>query len=178
IRDARDPEAAARQLRAALPPSGAVVAQGDVLLPQIEWLETTSGSAGPHTHAVHADVFYVLEGTLELRLGDETVRVPAGSCVAAPPLLLHGFRNPGEEPVRYLNLHAPGVWARGRAHGLTPEQCDTFGTERASAGVRGTVSGPGDGDRMRSEHRLALAKAHLSELDVLEYLVDGEYEGA
>ncbi len=183
IRDAEDPEAAARALRSVLPPTDAVVVRGgEVLLPQIEWLFGTwapgQRPVAPHTHAAHTDLFYVLEGTMEFRLGDGTVRVPAGSCVAAPPLLVHGFRNPGDADAPFLNLHAPGVWARSRAHGLPPEDYDTFGQERASANARPSVSAPGDGDRLTKQHRLALVKAQHSHLDVLEYFVDGEYDGA
>ena len=106
------------------------------------------------------------------------MRVPAGSCVAAPPLLVHGFRNPGDAAAPLLNLHAPGVWARSRAHGLPPEQYDTFGPDRASAVPRPSVSAPGDGERLAKEHRLALVKAQHFERDLLEYFVDGEYDGA
>jgi thiamine-phosphate pyrophosphorylase len=179
LRDADDPERAARALRAALPPSHAVVSRGDdVLLPQIEWLFGENGKASPHTHAAHVDVFYLLEGSLELRLGDGTIRVPAGSCAAAPPLLVHGFRNPESADARYLNLHAPGVWARGKEHGLPPEEYDTFGVERGSRQARPIVTAPGDGDRLSKEHRLALARVQCPEVDVLEYVVDAEYDGA
>lgn len=170
IRDADDPEAAARALRAELPPSDAVVTAGDVLLPQLDWLRATGGSAAPHVHAEHADVFHVLGGTMELRAGDGTVRVPPGSTVAAPPLLVHGFRNPTGEELTYLNLHAPGGWARDRG--------DTFGVERADARVRPVVSAPGDGDRLSKPHRLALARVDLPELALLEYVVDADYDGA
>jgi mannose-6-phosphate isomerase-like protein (cupin superfamily) len=44
--------------------------------------------------------------------------------------------------------------------------------------VRGGVTGPGDGDRLRKEHRLALVRLLHSDLDVLEYFVDAEYDGA
>ena len=183
VRDAADPEAAARALRLALPASTAVVVRGEeVLLPQIDWLFGTwapgQRPVAPHTHAAHTDLFYVLDGTMEFRLGDGTVRVPAGSCVAAPPLLVHGFRNPGEGDARFLNLHAPGLWARGRAHGLSPDEFDTFGADRASSNSRPIVSAPGDGDRLAKAHRLALVKAQHPDLDVLEYVVDGEYDGA
>jgi thiamine-phosphate pyrophosphorylase len=184
IRDAPDPEAAARALRATLPPTDAIVAHGDkeIRLPQIDWLEwsLSPGELGarPHTHAAHTDAFFVLVGEIEMRLGDETVRLPAGSCVAAPPLLLHGFRNPGATEARYLNLHAPGGWASGRRR-LEPEAFDTFfGADASSTGVRGITTGPGDGDRLRKEHRLAQVKVQRPELDVLEYFVDGEYDGA
>jgi mannose-6-phosphate isomerase-like protein (cupin superfamily) len=161
-----------------------VLADGEteIRLPHIDWLELSlaPGETGarPHTHGAHTDVFYVVAGEIELRLGDETVRLPAGSCVAAPPLLVHGFRNPGAVEARYLNLHAPGGWASGRRL-LEPAAFDTFyGTERASTAARGIVSGPGDGDRLRAEHRLALVKVQHPDLDVLEYFVDGDYEGA
>jgi thiamine-phosphate pyrophosphorylase len=187
IRDANDPELAAKQLRATLPAGHATLTgPGEpvrALLPQLEVVETTlaAGATGarPHTHRVHADCFFVLEGELEVRLGDETVRMPAGSCVAAPQRLVHGFRNPGEEPVRYLNLHAPGVFVRGRRAGEPDEHVDTvFGTAEGSPDVRPVGTGPGDGDRLRKEHRLALVKAVLPELTVFEYLVGPEYAGA
>jgi len=183
VRDANNPEGAARELRAQLTASRAVVTRGEeVLLPQIDWLfgawAPGRRPVAPHTHAAHTDVFYVLGGTMEFRVGDGTVRVPAGSCVAAPPLLVHGFRNPGDEDARFLNLHAPGVWARGQNHGLPPELYDTFGADRASTRPRPIVSATGDGDRLTKEHRLALVKVQQPDLDVLEYFVDGEYDGA
>jgi thiamine-phosphate pyrophosphorylase len=184
LRDAADPEAAARTLRGKLPPTGVVIAEGakEIRLPQIDWLEWSlaAGETGarPHTHAAHTDVFYLVAAEIEVRLGDETVRLPAGSCVAAPPLLVHGFRNPGAAEARYVNLHAPGGWASGRGL-LEPAAFDTFyGMERTSPAVRGIVSGPGDGDRLRAEHRLALVKVQHPDLDVLEYFVDAEYDGA
>ena len=183
IRDAEDPEAAARALRAALPPTDAVVAEGDkeIRLPQLDWLEWSLApdalGARPHTHAAHTDVFHALAGEIELRLGDETVRLPAGSTAAAPPLLVHGFRNPGSGEARYVNIHATGGWASGRRR-LPPGENDTFGVERASPRVRGIVTGPGDGDRIRSEHRLALVKVEEDDLHVLEYGVGAGYEGA
>jgi thiamine-phosphate pyrophosphorylase len=183
IRDAGDPERAAQALRAACPPADAVVTAGEpVLLPQVDWLYGTrsvdDGPVPPHTHAAHTDAFFLVDGELEFRAGDGTVRVPAGSCVAAPPLLVHGFRNPGGDAARFLNLHAPGVWARGQAHGLPREEHDQFGPERASAAARPVVSAPGDGDRLSKPHRLALVKVDDPNIAVLEYLVDGDYDGA
>jgi thiamine-phosphate pyrophosphorylase len=191
IRDAPDPETAARELRAVLPAGGAIVTgPGErvrALLPQVELLEETlepgANGARPHAHRVHADVFYVLDGELEFRLGDETVRVPAGSCAGAPLTLLHGFRNPGDVPARYLNIHAPGVFARGALAGAPPEHNDTYVgsdivVDEDMPPVRPVGNGPGDGDRLTKEHRLALVKAVLPELDVIDYFVGAEYDGA
>jgi len=182
VRDAPDPEAAARALRARLPRTDASIGRSDVSLPQIDWLPSTRSAeqkpVAPHTHAHHTDVFYLLDGSLEFRLGDGTVRLPAGSCAAAEPLLVHGFRNPGGEPARFLNLHAPGVWARGQEAGLPREQHDQFGAERASTRPRPIVSAPGDGDRLAKNTRLALVKVDTPDVAVLEYLVAPGYDGA
>jgi quercetin dioxygenase-like cupin family protein len=62
----------------------------------------------PHLHRGHSDSFYVLEGELEFRAGDEVVIAPAGSFVLSPPGVVHSFRNPGSVPARALNLHTPG----------------------------------------------------------------------
>jgi mannose-6-phosphate isomerase-like protein (cupin superfamily) len=63
-----------------------------------------------HVHHRHTDLFYVLEGTLTVRLGidDQAVPVPAGTLARVPPLVVHGFRNGSDAEVRYLNFHAPG----------------------------------------------------------------------
>lgn len=79
--------------------------------------ETTlpPGFAGPppHRHETFADSFYVLEGTLALRLGGgETRSVRPGAFALAPPGTVHTFANPGEEPVRELNLMAPAGFER------------------------------------------------------------------
>jgi quercetin dioxygenase-like cupin family protein len=63
-----------------------------------------------HIHRRHTDCFYVLAGSLTVRLGleDEPVTVPAGTLARVPPFVVHGFRNASGADVRYLNLHAPG----------------------------------------------------------------------
>lgn len=163
IRDADDPEAAARSLRAALPPSAAVVTGGDVRIPQIDWRRRTNGREPSHVHAEHAHAVYLLDGTLELRAGEGTVRVPAGSCFAAPPLLVHGLRNPLADDAHYLELHAPS------------DVGDE--AERASHHVRPIVSAPGDGDRLSAPHRLAVVKVDLPQLAVVENFADDQFEG-
>jgi len=185
IRDADNPEKAARALRTALPPSNAVVCSPGTkvrgLLPQIEMFEVKvepDEGVVPHIHRAHVDLFFVLDGELDLRVGEGTVRVPAGSCVTAPPYLVHGFRNRSDGDVRYLNIHGPGVWARGRIAGTDPALHDTFGVEESSPDVRGDVSGPGDGNRLAKEHRLLLVKSSQPELDVFEFLVGAEYASA
>jgi quercetin dioxygenase-like cupin family protein len=67
--------------------------------------------AGLHIHKLHSDLFYVLSGTLTVRLGpqDEALEVPAGSLACVPPGVVHGFRNASGAPETHLNFHAPGA---------------------------------------------------------------------
>ncbi len=71
--------------------------------------ELRAGFKGPepHTHDDHVDSFYVLEGEPEFLMDGETLRLGSGSFVAAPIGLVHTFSNPGPEPARVLNIHAP-----------------------------------------------------------------------
>jgi mannose-6-phosphate isomerase-like protein (cupin superfamily) len=54
------------------------------------------------------DMFFVLEGTLTMRLGEETIEAGQGTFILVPPKTVHTFSNPGDEPVRFLSLVAPG----------------------------------------------------------------------
>lgn len=63
----------------------------------------------PHLHRQHVDAFYVLEGSLVFQLDGGEQLAEQGAFVAAPPGLVHTFRNGGEERARFLNLHAPGM---------------------------------------------------------------------
>jgi quercetin dioxygenase-like cupin family protein len=70
------------------------------------------GFAGPppHIHEHLHDMFYVLEGTLTMRLGEETRELGAGSFVCVPPGVVHTFSNTSDQPVRVLNFNTPGGW--------------------------------------------------------------------
>jgi quercetin dioxygenase-like cupin family protein len=67
------------------------------------------GFAGPppHQHRELHHMFYVLEGTLMLRLGDRTIKAGPGSFACVPPGVVHTFRNDGDGPVRLLNFTTP-----------------------------------------------------------------------
>ena len=80
-------------------------------LPQLTAIDMTFQpefeGVDPHSHADHADAFYVLEGEVEFLVGDEPRVAGPGTFVAAPPNAVHGFRPAELEPIRCLNLHAP-----------------------------------------------------------------------
>jgi mannose-6-phosphate isomerase-like protein (cupin superfamily) len=52
-------------------------------------------------------MFYVLEGTLTLRLGDRELEAGPGTFACVPPGVVHTFRNGSSGPVRLLNFNTP-----------------------------------------------------------------------
>ena len=80
-------------------------------LPALEMLELRFGpefeGVDLHTHAHHADCFYVLAGEAEFTLDGEVFRAGPGAFVAAPPGTVHGFRVAGDAELVLLNIHAP-----------------------------------------------------------------------
>ena len=86
----------------------------------------------PHRHERLHDMFYVLEGTLTMKLGDETRSIGVGSFVCVPPGVTHAFSNPGTSPVRFLNFNTPAGWEHymrelGQAAKDEPLTSDTIG---------------------------------------------------
>jgi quercetin dioxygenase-like cupin family protein len=72
------------------------------------------GAQGPplHRHERLCDAFYVLEGSLTLRVEDQTLTAAAGAFACFPPGVAHTFLNASRVPVRVLNINAPGGWDR------------------------------------------------------------------
>jgi quercetin dioxygenase-like cupin family protein len=64
----------------------------------------------PHRYERLADMFYVLDGVLSVRLGDETHQLGPGSFVCAPPGVVHTFSNTSHSAVRFLNFNTPAGW--------------------------------------------------------------------
>ena len=68
------------------------------------------GSPGPrpHRHLRHDEVFYVLAGTLTIRIEDAVFQAGAGSFVVVPRGAAHQPSNPSDEPAHVLLLFSPG----------------------------------------------------------------------
>jgi mannose-6-phosphate isomerase-like protein (cupin superfamily) len=65
------------------------------------------GAAPPlHRHHHYDDNWYVLEGTVVVRCGDDESVANAGSFVRTPAGTLHQFRVIGDRPARILLVHA------------------------------------------------------------------------
>jgi len=61
-----------------------------------------------HVHRREDEIGYVLEGALEVRLGDQTLVLEAGGVARLPKGIPHAIRNPLATPSRYLFLCVPG----------------------------------------------------------------------
>jgi uncharacterized cupin superfamily protein len=63
--------------------------------------------AGPHYHRERDEFFYVLEGELVLRIGDEKHRARAGTFAFVPRETIHGFSNESGDGATILVVHHP-----------------------------------------------------------------------
>ncbi len=70
-------------------------------------MELSPGSVvAPHATPFDAQ-FFVLEGSGEILIGDETVKVEADTLVESPKGIPHGIRNTGSARMRLLVLKTP-----------------------------------------------------------------------
>jgi quercetin dioxygenase-like cupin family protein len=153
--------------------------------PQISVNEVDVGpdfvGPGSHFHKEHVDAFYVLEGTLEFINGDQTVRADAGSSVAVPPGIVHGFTNAGPGRARYLNIHAPdGRFIEYLRHAVAgePFEWDSFDVEEAYGPADARISGPEEGERLsRGKGYANTIKAETTELSLFVLEFDERWEG-
>ena len=68
--------------------------------------------AGPHCHRGRDEFFYVLEGEVVLRIGDEKHTARAGTFAFVPRETIHGFRNASSNSATLLVLHHPAGFER------------------------------------------------------------------
>ncbi len=60
-----------------------------------------------HVHGREDEIGYVIEGTLEIRLGGEAQVLETGGLARLPRGIPHAIRNPSTEPSRYLFIAVP-----------------------------------------------------------------------
>lgn len=71
------------------------------------WLEPHTKGPGAHLHP-EDDIFYVVEGTMSILVGDEWTHANRGSFVLIPGGVTHDFENRGDVRAGILNLSIPG----------------------------------------------------------------------
>jgi len=85
---------------------------GDFVI--VEWT-APGGDPRPiaplHLHRDDDEAWYVLDGTLGFRLGEEELAAGAGAAVVAPRGVPHTYWNPTADPARYLLVMTPRIHA-------------------------------------------------------------------
>jgi quercetin dioxygenase-like cupin family protein len=67
------------------------------------------GVATPlHRHTLEAEAFYLLDGRMDYRAGDDDYELYAGCFMYLPAGLPHAFRIRGDRPARFLAMVEPG----------------------------------------------------------------------
>lgn len=61
-----------------------------------------------HYHPQSEEIYYILTGSGEMKIGNETQIVSPGDAISIPPGLVHQIRNIGQSPLRLLCCCAPG----------------------------------------------------------------------
>jgi quercetin dioxygenase-like cupin family protein len=65
-----------------------------------------------HRHSREEEISHVLEGKLTVQQGDRVETAGVGATILKPRGVFHAFWNPGETPVRFLEVIAPGGFAQ------------------------------------------------------------------
>jgi mannose-6-phosphate isomerase-like protein (cupin superfamily) len=71
------------------------------------WLEPRTRGPGPHAHP-EDHVFYVIAGTVSVRVGDDWSDVTQGTYVVIPGGTLHDFENRGSARSGFISFNSPG----------------------------------------------------------------------
>jgi mannose-6-phosphate isomerase-like protein (cupin superfamily) len=71
------------------------------------WLEPHPQGPGAHAHD-EDDIFYVIEGTMSVRVGEQWIHASRGAFVLVPGGTTHDFENRGDVRAGVLNLSIPG----------------------------------------------------------------------
>ena len=73
------------------------------------WLEPKTKGPGAHSHP-EDDIFYVIEGTMSLLVGEAWVHAERGSFILVPGGVTHDFENRSQARAGVLNLSIPGAF--------------------------------------------------------------------
>jgi quercetin dioxygenase-like cupin family protein len=147
----------------------------------VTWFRYEPGEKGPdpHIHRQHTDAFYVLEGELEFGLGPEVtvVRGAPGTFAAAPPGVVHTFRNASDATALFLNVHAPSMGFGDVLRGGGHEHFDQFDPPEDGGRPFDDAILQAAGERVERRDTFHLIKAELSELSVFEMTFGPDFEG-
>ncbi|HEX6489960.1 MAG TPA: cupin domain-containing protein [Gaiellaceae bacterium] len=149
----------------------------------VTWFRYEPGERGPdpHIHRLHTDAFYVLEGEVEFGLGPEvtSIRGVPGTYAAAPPGVVHTFKNSSAKTAVFLNIHAPSSGFGDLLRGGSEEHFDQEAPppDGGRPLTDAIASGSGEGERHERKSGLIIVKGDLPQLSVLELAFEPGWEG-
>lgn len=108
----------------------------------VEERSPPGGGSPMHTHTTEDEIFYVLEGQLEFRLGQETWVADPGTVAILPRGIAHSFRNIGSTSSRVLVVITPGHFLKFF------EELDTLSRQREVT--------PADASRIGADYELTI----------------------
>jgi len=76
------------------------------------WLEPNSTGPGAHQHHDNDEIFYVLEGSASLFVGDRWISAEKGTFIRIPARTMHDYENRTDQKVGLLNFFIPGGFER------------------------------------------------------------------
>ena len=76
------------------------------------WLDPQSRGPGAHLHEANDEVFYVLDGTASLFVGDKWIDATRGAFFLIPAGTMHDFENRSDKKTGLLNFFIPGGFER------------------------------------------------------------------
>ena len=97
------------------PLAGRVLGSADNSFVVAEWRDAGAPPGPPrwiaplHLHRNDDESWYVLEGRLCVKVGDNTVEARSGAAVLVPRGTPHTYWNPDPAPVRYLLIMTPAI---------------------------------------------------------------------
>jgi mannose-6-phosphate isomerase-like protein (cupin superfamily) len=115
------------------PLAGLVLGTHDNSFVIAEWRDAGAPPGPPrwiaplHLHHNDDEAWYVLEGRLCVKRGDDTVETGPGAAVLVPRGTPHTYWNPDPAPARYLLIMTPTIHALIQAiHAITDRNPDTM----------------------------------------------------
>ena len=100
----------------ALPLAGNVLGSVNDSFVIAEWRDPGAPPGPPrwiapmHLHHHDDEAWYVVEGTLRVKKGDDEVEALAGSAIFVPRGTPHTYWNPSADPLRYLLIMTPNIY--------------------------------------------------------------------
>jgi mannose-6-phosphate isomerase-like protein (cupin superfamily) len=97
------------------PLAGSILGSPDQSFAIAEWRDAGGVSSSPryiapwHVHHKDDEAWYVLEGALAIRAGDDVIELQAGSAHLVSRGTPHTYWNPDPGPVRYLLFMTPTI---------------------------------------------------------------------